>query len=254
MNLSFIYEEVQVLKKIKVVHIYFLSLILLFLGYFIENPLKRIGFYEQLEKYFGLTQIPIFLFLVVYGLLFLKKKSVKRAVLEIKLCFLLIVIVLGLFTYIIYNSGLNFINIEKIELNEDYFKNLIEISLYKYSIGYIFTYLLFLIVSLNFAFYKIFYILLAIQLILIILIIFSPIKNYLKKSIREYKEKKRTEKEERLLKEQIKIKEALEKKETLKKVKFRENKEKMLEEKVEIFKKIQLTKTVNLNEKIGDNK
>ena len=70
---------------------------------------------------------------------------------------------------------------------------------------------------------------------------------------RAYKERKRLEEEEKLLYEQVKIKESLEKNEALRKIKFRENKEKILEEKVEFFRKnIQLKKMVNLDEEIGD--
>lgn len=245
------------MKKIKTVHIYFLILFMLVLGYFVENPLKKIGFYEQVNKYFGITQLPIFSFLLLYGLIFFKKDKIKRTVAEIKLWFLLVILILMLFVYIFYLSGLNIFsyeNLKTIVLDDNYFKNLIKISMYDFNMGYVFSYILYLIASLNFKFYQIFLTIVGIQFVLLFLIIYSPIKNYIKRNVKAYREKKKREREEKLLREQIKIKEALEKNETLKKVKFRENKEKVLKEKVEVFKKVQLTKMVNLNEEMGEDK
>lgn len=246
------------MKKIKIVYIYILFLFLICLGYFIDNPIKKIGFYEKANQYFGVTQLPIFLFLLFYGLIFFHKNKIKRFVLEVRLYFLLIVAFLAMATYIIYNSGLdlsNLKNLKAITLNEEYFRNLIENCLYKYKIGYVPTYILWLVLNIKYSFEKIFFGIIITQILLIFLIVFGPTKNYIKKSIKDYKFRKKLECEERLLQEQIKIKEDLEKKETIKKVKFRENKEKLLEEKVELFRKnTELKKFVNLNEQIGDKK
>lgn len=123
-------------------------------------------------------------------------------------------------TYIIYNSGLdlsNLKNLKAITLNEEYFRNLIENCLYKYKIGYVPTYILWLVLNIKYSFEKIFFGIIITQVLLIFLIVFGPTKNYIKKSIKDYKFRKKLEREERLLQEQIKIKEDLEKKETIKK-------------------------------------
>lgn len=242
-----------ILKKIRLVYIYFLALFLLCVGYFIESPMKELRIYEKATQYFGITLIPLFLFFIFYGLLFFCKDIVKRFVYEIKLYFILIVIILALYTYIIYNSGLDFSNLRNINLNEEYYRTLIEECIYDFKIGYVPTYVLWLILNLKFSFQNIFYTVLIIQVLLTFLVIYKPIKNYIISSYRAYKERKRLAEEEKLLYEQIKIKEALEKKEALKKIKFRENKEKLLEEKVEFFKThMQLKKMVNLNEESGE--
>lgn len=240
------------LKKLNLVYIYFLFLFLICLGYFIENPIKDTGIYEKANLYFGITQLAIIIFFIFYGLIFLNKNKIKRFALEIRLYFLLIVAFLSLCIYVIYNSGLNIFNLNflnNIVLDEVYFRKLIEDCLYKYKVGYVPTYLLWLILKLNFPFKNIITGIFIVQFLLIFLIVFAPIKNYIKSSVIKYREKKKLEREERLLKEQIKIKESLEKNETLKKIKFRENKEKLLEEKVEIFRKTsELKKFVNLDE------
>lgn len=243
------------LKKIRVVYIYFLALFLICLGYFIDSPIKELKIYEKATQYFGITLLPALLFLIFYGLLFLCKNNVKRLVFEIKLYFLLIVIILALYTYIIYKSGLDLTNIKNIVLDDEYYKSLIEQCLYRFKIGYVPTYALWLILNLKFAFQDIFFAIIITQIILIFLVIYAPIKNYIKNKYRAYKERKKLEHEEKLLYEQIKIKESLEKNETIKRVKFRENKEKLLEEKVEVFRKnIQLQKMVNLEEQTGEDK
>lgn len=242
-----------ILKKIRLVYIYFLALFILCASYFIESPIKELKIYEKATQYFGITLVPIFLFFIFYGLLFFCKDLVKRFVYEIKLYFLLIVVILALYTFILYNSGLDLSDLKNISLNEEYYRELIEQCIYKFKIGYVPTYVLWLILNLKFPFQNIFYALLISQIILTFLIIYTPIKNYIVNTYKVYKEKKRLAREERLLYEQIKIKESLEKKETLKKIKFRENKEKLLEEKVEFFRThTQLQKMVNLNEETGE--
>lgn len=241
------------MRKIRLVYIYFLALFLLCVGYFIESPIKELRIYERAIQYFGITLIPIFLFLIFYGLLFFCKDSVKRFVYEIKLYFTLVVIIFALYTYIIYNSGLDLSNLKNISLNEEHYRILIEQCIYKFKIGYVPTYILWSILNLKFSFQNIFYAILITQVFLTYLVIYTPIKNYIVNSYRAYKERKRLAEEERLLYEQIKIKEALEKKEALKKIKFRENKEKLLEEKVEFFRThTRLKKMVNLNEETGE--
>lgn len=241
------------MKKIRLVYIYFLGLFLLCIGYFIESPVKELRIYEKATQYFGITLVPIFLFFIIYGLLFFCKDVVKRFVYEIKLYFILIIVIFAMYTYIIYNSGLDLSNLKNISLNEEYFKNLIEQCLYRFKIGYVPTYVLWLILNLNFSFQSIFYVLLITQVFLTFLVIYTPTKNYIINTYKSYKKRKKLAEEERLLYEQIKIKEALEKKEALKKIKFRENKEKLLEEKVEFFRThTQLKKMVNLNDKIGE--
>lgn len=242
------------MKKLKVVYIYFLFLFLICLGYFIENSIKNTGIYEKIDEYFGITIFPALLFLICYGLLFFLPKNFKRFILEIKLYSLLISIILLIYIYILFNSDLNLSlknikDIESINLNNENLKSLIDISLNRYKIGYLPTYIFWVILSIKVSFKKLFVGLSITPIILILFIIVGPIVAYIKRTYLERKERKRLEREERLLYEQIKIKESLERNETIKKVKFRENREKILEEKVEVFKKnIELKKMVNLNE------
>lgn len=241
------------LSKIRLVYIYFFALFLFCITYFIESPVKELRIYEKITQYFGITLIPLSLFFIFYGLLFFCKDAIKRLVYEIKLYFILIVVILGFYTYIIYNSGLDFSNLESINLNEEYYRVLIEDCIYNYKIGYLPTYVLWLILNLRFPFQNIIYAMLLIQVLLTFLVIYIPLKNHILNSYRAYKKRKRLAEEERLLYEQIKIKESLEKKEALKKIKFRENREKLLEEKVEFFRThTQLKKMVNINEEIGE--
>lgn len=242
-----------ILKRIRIVFIYFLVLFLICLSYFVESPLKELRIYEKAIQYFGITLLPALLFFVFYGFIFFCKDRIKRFVYEVKLYFFLVFVILVLYTYIIYKSGLDLTDLQNIILDDGYYRNLIEICIYRFRIGYVPTYILWLILNLKFSFQNIFYGMLLAQLVLFFLIVYAPIKNYIRDNYRAYKERKRLEREERLLYEQIKIKESLEKNETIRKIKFRENKEKLLEEKVEFFRKsTELKKMVNLNEDMGD--
>lgn len=238
------------MKKIKFVYFYFVILLFVVLGYFINSPLRKIGIYNKLDQYFGVTLFPTLLFFIIYGLIFLKENSTKRIVAEIKLYMIFISLFLFLSTLIIYFSGLDFSSIEgikNISLDQNYFKNLIDNCIYRYKIGYFPTYLLYSILTLKYKFFNIFIALILIQVILIFLVVYSPIKNYFRDKIRQYRDKKRIEEEEKLLQEQIRIKEYLEKKQTIKRMKFKENTERIKEEKVEVFKKTtKLTKFVDL--------
>lgn len=238
------------MKKVKFVYFYFIVLFLITLGYFIDNPFKEIGIYNKLDEYFGLTLFPTLLFLICYGLIFLKENTVSRKILEIKFYMFFILFFLALYTYIIYKSNLNFSSIEQIKnikLDKFYFKELINICIYKYKIGYFPTYLLYLLLNLKYEFFYIFLAILLTQIAILFFILYSPVKNYFKTKLKLYREKKQLEEEEKLLHEQIKIKEYLEKNQTIKRMKFKENEERIIKEKVEIFKKeTRLTKTVNI--------
>ncbi|MBQ3437215.1 MAG: hypothetical protein IJG31_01680 [Fusobacterium sp.] len=247
------------MKKIKLVYVYFFIISLFVIGNFFDNPVKQTGIYEKIDQYFGVTALIALLFLLCYGLIFFIKNKIKRFAWEVKLYFMLTAIFFSIYIYILMNSGLEIKTLDSlnlISLNEEYFKNLIELCLYKYQIGYVPTYLLWLILNLKYPFSNIFLTLVFSTFLLVFLVIYAPIKNYIRDAYRERKARKKLEREEKQLHEQIKLKEYLEKNETIKKIKFRENKERVLEEKVEVFRKnIQLKKVINLDiNEAGDKK
>lgn len=238
------------MKKIKFVYIYFILLILIYFGYFIDNPIIKMEVYEKVKEYFGITSLFIVFFLIVEGLIYLlQENKFKRKIYEFRLILFLILNFLGLYTYILLENGLNINNIDTLVLDKAYFKNLIDISIYKYKIGYVPTYLFYLLLNLKYKFRDIFYTMVGIQFLIVFLITCNPVRTYIRNSIRNYKTKKEKERKEKLLYEQIKIKESLERKETERKLKYKKTKEQDMEEKIKGFGKgIKLQKTINFDD------
>lgn len=237
------------MKKIKFVYIYFIILFLLAFGYYIDNPLKQTGIYEIAIEYFGITLGFIIFFFVVEGLIYLfQENNFKRKVYEFRLVLFLILNFLGLYTYILLENGLNINNIDSLVLDKIYFRNLIDMCIYKYKIGYVPTYLFYLLLNLKYKFRDIFYGIVGAQFLIVFLITCNPIRIYIRNSIKSYKAKKEKERKEKLLYEQIKIKESLERKETERKLKYKRTKEQDMEERIKGFTKgVKLQKTINFD-------
>lgn len=217
------------------------------LGYFIDFSVKNIFFTELLNKYLGVMIIPVFLFLFFYGFIFLSDNKIKREVNEIRLYLSLILIICITFIFILFETGINFYNFQEFIIDEKFLSDFIENSIYKYKIGYFFTYIFYFLLSLRGKIKELLLVILGISVFSLFLIIFSPLKNYFKKKYLKYKEEKERLRKEKLLCEQIKIKEALDKKIRNKEMKFKENKEKIMQEKIMEFRKgVKLKKTITL--------
>ena len=235
------------MKRIKFVYIYFLFLFYLIGGYFINLPFINREIYEKIYKYLGIMLVPTLLFFILYGIVFLIKDKKLRLFWELRLYYTLLLLIIGAYLYILFNSGVSFMNVKSFEINEDFLKNLINKSLFEYNIGYLPTYILYesMNISLKFnqyPFYYFYYFLIGFETFLIILMIFTPMRrSIIKSNIKRKKERQRAKIEAELM-EQIKIKEDLERKEALK----IQNQEKIEEEKIK--------KKINSSEKNKKNK
>jgi len=235
------------LKRIKFVYIYFLFLFYLIGGYFINLPFINREIYEKIYKYLGIMLVPTLLFFILYGIVFLIKDKKLRLFWELRLYYTLLLLIIGAYLYILFNSGVSFTNVKSFEINENFLKNLINKSLFEYNIGYLPTYILYesMNISLKFnqyPFYYFYYFLIGLEVFLIILMFFNPTRKSIKSSTTKRKKKKERAKIEAELMEQIKIKEDLERKEALK----IQNQEKIEEEKIK--------KKINSSEKNKKNK
>ena len=235
------------MKRIKFVYIYFLFLFYLIGGYFINLPFINREIYEKIYKYLGIMLVPTLLFFILYGIVFLIKDKKLRLFWELRLYYTLLLLIIGAYLYILFNSGVSFTNVKSFEINENFLKNLINKSLFEYNIGYLPTYILYesMNISLKFnqyPFHYFYYFLIGFEVFLIILMIFTPMRrSIIKSNIKRKKERQRAEIEAELM-EQIKIKEDLERKEALK----IQNQEKIEEEKIK--------KKINSSEKNKKNK
>ena len=206
------------MKRIKFVYIYFLFLFYLIGGYFINLPFINREIYEKIYKYLGIMLVPTLLFFILYGIVFLIKDKKLRLFWELRLYYTLLLLIIGAYLYILFNSGVSFTNVKSFEINENFLKNLINKSLFEYNIGYLPTYILYesMNISLKFNQYPFYYFLIGFELFLIILMIFTPMRKSIKKSNAKRREERQRAKIEAELMEQIKIKEDLERKEALK--------------------------------------
>ena len=203
--------------------------------------------YEKIYKYLGIMLVPTLLFFLLYGIVFLIKDKKLRLFWELRLYYTLLLLIIGAYLYILFNSGVSFTNVKSFEINENFLKNLINKSLFEYNIGYLPTYILYesMNISLKFnqyPFYYFYYFLIGLEVFLIILMFFNPTRKSIKSSTTKRKKKKERAKIEAELMEQIKIKEDLERKEALK----IQNQEKIEEEKIK--------KKINSSEKNQKNK
>lgn len=246
------------MKKIKFVYIYFIFIFLALIGFISGSSSKNnIFLFKESIDYFGITLIPIFLFLILYGLIFFKEPSLKRIVLEVKLYLFLIFMFFLIYTLLLWKAGINAKNIFTFEFDENFIKNILDLSIYKYKIGYFPSFILYKILSLKTKASNIILGIGIVDIVLLFLIIFNSTKIFIFSRIETFKENSRLKKEEKLIQEQIKIKEFLQKNETEKIKKFNKLKEKKLfenKEKIKYFKnESTLKKIINIDEDNRDN-
>lgn len=211
-------------------------LISLLVGYFVNFSIKNISVVNFIDRYLGIIAIPLFVFALIYGTIFLIENKVKREVREIKWYLFLFLFFLLVFLFILYKSGVHYTNYESILIDESFYRQFLNKSLYEYKLGYFFTYLFYLILGIKIKFELLLLTIFVTIGVIFFLIVFGPIRKYIKKETLRRKEKYEEERKEKLLQEQIKIKEELDRKVTIKKMKFKENQEKIMQEKIEAFK------------------
>ena len=235
------------MKRIKFVYIYFLFLFYLIGGYFINVPFINRGIYEKIYKYLGIMLIPTLLFFILYGFVFLIKDKKLRFFWELRLYYTFIFFIIAVYLYILFSSGLYFINVRNFEVNGEFLRNLINKSLFEYNIGYLPTYILYELINISlkfnqYPFYYFYYFLIGFEAFLIILMIFSPMRrSIIKSNIKRKKERQRAKIEAELM-EQIKIKEDLERKEALKIQKHKKMEEDAIKKKADNFEKMKKNK------------
>ena len=245
------------MKRIKFVYIYFLFLFYLIGGYFINVPFINRGIYEKIYKYLGIMLIPTLLFFILYGFVFLIKDKKLRFFWELRLYYTFIFFIIAVYLYILFSSGLYFINVRNFEVNGEFLRNLINKSLFEYNIGYLPTYILYELINISlkfnqYPFYYFYYFLIGFEAFLIILMIFSPMRrSIIKSNIKRKKERQRAKIEAELM-EQIKIKEDLERKEALKIQKHKKMEEDAIKKKADNFEKMKKSKRAS--RKKGDEK
>ena len=235
------------MKRIKFVYIYFLFLFYLIGGYFINVPFINRGIYEKIYKYLGIMLIPTLLFFILYGFVFLIKDKKLRFFWELRLYYTFIFFIIAVYLYILFSSGVYFINVRNFEVNGEFLRNLINKSLFEYNIGYLPTYILYELINISlkfnqYPFYYFYYFLIGFEAFLIILMIFSPMRrSIIKSNIKRKKERQRAKIEAELM-EQIKIKEDLERKEALKIQKHKKMEEDAIKKKADNFEKMKKNK------------
>ena len=245
------------MKRIKFVYIYFLFLFYLIGGYFINVPFINRGIYEKIYKYLGIMLIPTLLFFILYGFVFLIKDKKLRFFWELRLYYTFIFFIIAVYLYILFSSGVYFINVRNFEVNGEFLRNLINKSLFEYNIGYLPTYILYELINISlkfnqYPFYYFYYFLIGFEAFLIILMIFSPMRrSIIKSNIKRKKERQRAKIEAELM-EQIKIKEDLERKEALKIQKHKKMEEDAIKKKADNFEKMKKSKRAS--RKKGDEK
>ena len=235
------------MKRIKFVHIYFLFLLYFIGGYFLKLPFIYKGIYEKIYRYLGIMLIPTLLFFILYGFVFLIKNKKLRFFWELRLYYTFIFFIIAVYLYILYSSGVFFINIKSFEVNGEFLRTLINKSLFEYNIGYLPTYILYELINISlkfsqYPFYCFYYFLIGFELFLIILMIFTPMRKSIKKSNAKRREEKQRAKIEAELMEQIKIKEDLERKEALKIQKHKKMEEDAIKKKADNFEKMKKNK------------
>ena len=235
------------MKRIKFVHIYFLFLLYFIGGYFLKLPFIYKGIYEKIYRYLGIMLIPTLLFFILYGFVFLIKNKKLRFFWELRLYYTFIFFIIAVYLYILFSSGVYFINVRNFEVNGEFLRNLINKSLFEYNIGYLPTYILYELINISlkfnqYPFYYFYYFLIGFEAFLIILMIFSPMRrSIIKSNIKRKKERQRAKIEAELM-EQIKIKEDLERKEALKIQKHKKMEEDAIKKKADNFEKMKKNK------------
>jgi len=68
--------------------------------------------------------IPTLLFFILYGFVFLIKDKKLRLFWELRLYYTLLLLIIGAYLYILFNSGVSFTNVKSFEINENFLKNL----------------------------------------------------------------------------------------------------------------------------------
>ena len=235
------------MKRIKFVYIYFLFLFYLIGGYFVNLPFINREIYEKIYKYLGIMLIPTLLFFILYGFVFLIKDKKLRFFWELRLYYAFIFFIITVYLYILFSSGVYFINVKNFEVNGEFLRTLINKSLFEYNIGYLPTYILYELINISlkfnqYPFYYFYYFLIGFEAFLIILMIFSPMRrSIIKSNIKRKKERQRAKIEAELM-EQIKIKEDLERKEALKIQKHKKMEEDAIKKKADNFEKMKKNK------------
>lgn len=235
------------MKRIKFVYIYFLFLLYFIGGYFIKLPFIDKGIYEKIYKYLGIMLIPALLFFILYGSVFLIKDKKVRFFWELRVYYIFTFFIIAVYLYILFSSGVYFINVKNFEINGEFLKNLINKSLFEYKIGYLPTYVLYELMNITlkfnqYPFYYFYYFSVGLEVFLILLMIFTPMRRSIKKSNARRKKERQRAKIEAELMEQIKIKEDLERKEALKIQKHKKMEEDAIKKKADNFEKMKKNK------------
>ena len=235
------------MKRIKFVYIYFLFLFYLIGGYFVNLPFINRGIYDKIYQYLGIMLIPTLLFFILYGFVFLIKDKKLRFFWELRLYYAFIFFIIAVYLYILFSSGVYFINVKNFQVNEEFLRTLISKSLFEFNIGYLPTYVLYELMNISlkfnqYPFYYFYYFLVGFEVFLIIIMVFNPLRKSIKSSnARRRKEKQRAKIEAELM-EQIKIKEDLERKEALKIQKHKKMEEDAIKKKIDNFEKMKKNK------------
>ncbi|XTB48978.1 hypothetical protein KST23_01430 [Fusobacterium nucleatum] len=235
------------MKRIKFVHIYFLFLLYFIGGYFFNIPFIDKGIYSKIYNYLGILLFPTLLFFILYGFVFLIVDKKLRLFWELRLNYIFIFFILGLYLYILFTCDVRFFNIRTFKINDEFLKTLISKCLFEYNIGYLPSYILYELINISlkfnqYPFYYFYYFIVGIEIFLIILTIFTPTSKSIKRAnLKRKREKERARMEAELL-EQIKIKEKLQRIEELKIQKHKKIEEAVIREKIDNFEKMKKNK------------
>ena len=245
------------MKRIKFVYIYFLFLFYLIGGYFVNLPFINRGIYEKIYKYLGIMLIPTLLFFILYGFVFLIRDKKLRFFWELRLYYMFVFFIIAVYLYILFSSGVYFVNVKNFVFDGEFLRTLINKSLFEYNIGYLPTYILYELMNISlkfnqYPFYYFYYFLIAFEVFLIILTVFNPMRKSIKKANARRKKERQRAKIEAELMEQIKIKEDLERKEALKIQKHKKMEEDAIKKKADNFEKMKKSKRAS--RKKGDEK
>lgn len=219
----------KILRFLHLKYLYLYFIICFIANYFFNSKLKSSHIYSVMENYLGIIIFPVLLMLILSSIFFFIKERKKKMVLNVKSHAFFILIISCLYLFMMYKLELPF---AKEFADDTVIEKFLNLSIYKYKIGFIAAYLFYLILT-NIMYCYIYAGLGFLIFCTFFLITIKFIKTTICRIYHEHKEKKRIQREEQLLREQIAIKEALEKREADKKLKMELEKEIRIKERVE---------------------
>lgn len=238
------------MKFLKLRYFYLIALSFIVFLYLFPNILDIAMQREWVNMYFGNLIYLLFFVLLLYGIRMWITEIGGKIAFEIRIFLFLFCFLSAMYLLLLYQVGIDF----QTEIVSEEMKNqLLNLSVYRYHLGLIAAYGLYLFSNLeSYPFYYYCYALVGVFILSFFLLIYKPIQRRIKKYFRLKRERKKREREERLLQEQMQIKKVLEREEYRKKLQFAKRKTELIQEKAKDFEMGSLISSVDLFEEEED--